>query len=114
MGKTEKKSSVTPLQEADTSTEVRESGITVNDYVLRPKTLPLIVTLPADASMAQIERAKVLNAYAYSNPKGWEIKKDRLVKELEDLRDAPDPVEPPDGAPRVSVGSKLPAGFTNE
>lgn len=110
MATKEKKTTVTAMQEADTDVEVRDSGIEVNDYVLRPKTLPLIVRLPEGASKAQIERAKVLNAYAYSNPKGWSQKKDRLVAELEALADAPDPVEPPEGAPRISVGSKLPGG----
>lgn len=106
--------SVTSFEEADTNTEVRDSGIEVNDYVLRPRVLPLIVKLPADASAAQIERAKVLNAYAYSNPKGWALKKERLIKELEDLKNAPDPIDLPEGAPRISVGPKMPDGAMPE
>ena len=103
MSKNEKK--VTTFEEADTQSDERDSGIIVNDYILRPRILPLIVQLPATASKAQVERAKVLNAYAYSNPKGWALKKDRLIAELEALKDAPDPVE--DNSP-IKVGSKIP------
>lgn len=90
---------------------VRESGITVNENVFQPKVLPLIVNLPPDASKAQIERAKILNAYAYAQPKGWEQKKERLIKELEDLKNAPDPVEDPN-APKLSVGTPVRSGLS--
>ncbi len=85
----------------------RESGIIVNDSPFEARKLPLIVVLPADASKAQIERAKILNAYAYSNPIGWKSRKEALLKELEALKDAPDPKENPN-APKLSVGSKAP------
>ncbi len=92
----------------DTSGSItRASGIIVNDGILRPQALPLIVVLPEGASQAQIERAKVLNAYAYAQPIGWEQKKERLLKELEDLKDAPDPIENPN-APKLTVGTPLP------
>lgn len=45
---------------------------------LRPTVLPLVVKLPEDASKAQIEYAKVLNAYAYQNPAKFEAK--RMIK----------------------------------
>jgi len=70
------------------------SGITVGDpTLLRPSELPLVVTLPANASLAQIEYAKGLNAYAYQNPAKWEQKKDKLIEKLKSLKNAPDPVE---------------------
>ena len=88
----------------ESSSVTRDSGIIVNDSTLKVQELPLIVVLPKDASKAQIERAKILNAYAYAQPKGWEQKKERLLKELEALKDAPDPVEDPN-APKLSVGT---------
>lgn len=87
------------------STNTRESGITVNENTFSAKSLPLIVVLPEDASEAQKERSKILNAYAYSNPVGWASRKEFLIKELEALKDAPNPKEDPN-APRLSVGSK--------
>ena len=42
--------------------------------------------LPANASPAQKEYAKVLNAYAYQNPEKYEIKKAVLKKRLESLK----------------------------
>lgn len=59
---------------------------------IRPKSLPLVVKLPADASLAQIQYAKTLNGYAYKNPEKWEKKKDVLIKHLLLLKDAPDPI----------------------
>lgn len=93
--------------EVEVSDNTRESGIVVNDNTFSAKTLPLIVVLPPGASEAQIERAKILNAYAYSNPVGWAGRKEDLIKELEALKDAPAPKEDPN-APRLSVGSKIP------
>ncbi len=90
----------------ETNDNTRESGIIVNDNTFSAKTLPLIVVLPEDASEAQKERAKILNAYAYSNPVGWESRKEDLIKELEALKNAPLPKQDPN-APRLSVGSKL-------
>lgn len=93
--------------ELEVNDNARASGIIVNDSTFSAKTLPLIVVLPEDASEAQIERAKILNAYAYSNPIGWASRKEDLVKELEALKDAPAPKEDPN-VPRLSVGSKIP------
>ena len=63
-----------------------KSGIEVGEPLdLRPKHLPLVVKLPAGASSAQKEYAKVLNAYAYENPEKWALKRDRLIKRLESL-----------------------------
>lgn len=83
----------------------KEQDIIVNDIEeLRPVELPLVVQLPPDASKAQIEFAKVLNAYAYKNRVKWNQKKDDkilpngkvikgLISQLRDLKNAPDPVE---------------------
>lgn len=74
--------------------ESPKSKIEVNDPLdLRPTELPLIVKLPEGASKAQQEFAKVLNAYAYQNPQKWAVKKDELIKKLESLENAPDPIE---------------------
>jgi hypothetical protein len=63
-----------------------DSGIEVGDPMdLRPKNLPLVVKLGANASSAQKEYAKVLNGYAYQNPKKWKAKKEELIKRLESL-----------------------------
>lgn len=73
----------------------RESGIIVRDInIIRPKVLPLIVEFPEgyEPSLAQVERAKVLNGFAYQFPDQWEKKKAVLLAELEALKDAPDPV----------------------
>jgi hypothetical protein len=65
-----------------------ESGIEVGDPMdLRPKKLPLVVKLPANASSAQKEYAKILNGYAYQNPEKWAKKKGVLLKRLELLAD---------------------------
>jgi hypothetical protein len=73
---------------------IDDSGITVGDpALLRPTEVPLVVTLPANASLAQIAYAKGLNAYAYQNPIKWEQKKDKLIERLKSLKNAPDPVE---------------------
>lgn len=83
---------------------------------LRPKELPLVVKLPADASKAQIEYAKILNGYAYKNKTKFEEKKeDRMVdgkiikgfiSKLKDLKNAPDPVELED-APKLKVNKSV-------
>ena len=63
-----------------------KSGIEIGEPLdLRPKHLPLVVKLPAGASSAQKEYAKVLNAYAYENPTKWAKKRDKLIKRLESL-----------------------------
>lgn len=79
-----------------------QDDIIVRDpMVLRPVELPLVVTLPEDASKAQVEYAKTLNAYAYQNPEKWAIKKDVLIAKLKALKNAPDPVKS-----NLSYGSK--------
>ncbi len=109
----ENDSSATPEELSDdeeVADNARPSGIIVNESTFSAKTLPLIVVLPADASKAQIERAKILNAYAYSNPVGWESRKESLIAELEVLKDAPDPKIDPN-APKLSVGSPALGGL---
>lgn len=84
--------------------ESTSDEIEVGDpMVLRPVELPLVVKLPEGASKAQIKFAKVLNGYAYKNPKKWAIKKDALIAELKALKNAPDPVE----GGNLSFGNKL-------
>lgn len=74
--------------------EVTNDEIVVRDpLILRPQELPLVIELPASASKAQVEFAKVLNGYAYKNPTKWEVKKDKLLAELRAKKNAPDPVE---------------------
>lgn len=79
-------------------------GIVVNEPMdLRPTELPLVIKLPADASLAQIAYAKTLNGYAYKNPTKWAEKKDDkyvngtlvkgLITRLKEMKNAPDPVE---------------------
>lgn len=70
------------------------AGIEVGDpQVLRPVELPLVVK-PANggewANDAQAQYAMVLNGYAYKNPKKWEKKKDKLVKQLAELASNPE------------------------
>lgn len=73
--------------------EVSDEIIVRDPLVLRPVDLPLVVELPASASKAQVEFAKVLNGYAYKNPTKWAVKKDKLLAELKAKKNAPDPVE---------------------
>ncbi len=93
---------------------VESDEIIVKDpLVLRPVELPLVITLPSNASKAQIAFAKVLNAYAYKNPTKWAYKKDDkmvngtkvkgLITQLKELKDAPDPIE----AQNLKFGNKL-------
>ena len=96
------KNKISQQEEEETIENMRESGIIVNDSTFSAQSLPLIVVLPEGASEAQVERAKILNAYAYSNPKGWASRKWHLIAELEALKDAPAPKEDPN-APRLSV-----------
>lgn len=95
--------------------KVEEQDIKVADPMdLRPQELPLVITLPADASKAQIAYAKVLNGYAYKNPKKWALKKDDrktvdgvtikgFLTKLRELKNAPDPLE--EGS--LKYGNKL-------
>lgn len=85
--------------------EDTNDGIVITDpETYRPSELPLVVKLPEGASLAQVEFAKVLNAYAYQNPEKWADKKEDkigpdgkvikgLISQLKDLKNAPDPVE---------------------
>lgn len=81
-------------------------GIEINEPVDIKTDLPLVVKLPETASKAQIEYAKLLNAYAYQSPANWKREKDDqidpntgavivkgLITKLKDLKNAPDPVE---------------------
>lgn len=87
----------------------KNDEIVVNDpQILRPKVLPLVIELPASASAAQVEFAKVLNAYAYKNPEKWAIKKPVLLAQLKALKNAPDPVEDPDRKLTIGTKNKLP------
>src|SRR5581483_5075741 len=81
----------TPTVPADPIPDQGE--IIVKDPVNLVRDLPLVVTLPDDASKAQIAFAKLLNAYAYQNPEKWAVRKDGLIAELKALKNAPDPVE---------------------
>ena len=64
----------------------------MSEYLVE-KILPLIVKLPESASKAQIAYAKVINAYAYQNPKKFATKKEAMIKHLLSLKNASDPVE---------------------
>jgi hypothetical protein len=102
-----KETTQAPETSETSKTVTRDSGIKVNSpFDARPKVLPLIVILPEDASKAQIERAKVLNGYAYQFPDKWEKEKEKHLKDLEDLKDAPDPVE--EGDVKLFVGGRIP------
>lgn len=78
--------------------------IVINDPIDLRTDLPLVVQLPPDASKAQIAYARMLNAYAYQNPKKWAMKKDDVIEngvvkvkgfitKLKELKNAPDPIE---------------------
>jgi hypothetical protein len=82
------------IEKESVKDEVVSDEIVVRDPLeLRPVSLPLVITLPEGASKAQIEYAKVLNAYAYKNPVKWETKKAKEIAKLKSLKNAPDPVE---------------------
>lgn len=106
-----------PKQEEETKlapTQKEQEIVVGNPEDFRPRELPFIIKLPSDASKAQIEFAKVLNAYAYKNPKKWAEKKDDrvvngktikgLITQLKEKKFAPDPVEDPNV--RLSYGNK--------
>lgn len=72
----------------DGGTTKTESGIEVGEPLdLRPKSLPLVIKLPASASSAQREYARILNGYAYQNRDKWNVKKTTLLAQLECLAD---------------------------
>ncbi|MFA6078109.1 MAG: hypothetical protein WC724_03805 [Candidatus Paceibacterota bacterium] len=69
--------------------------IVEDPQVLRPVELPLVIT-PKDGkwkSKAQEKFARVLNGYAYKNPKKFKAKQAKLIAELRSLATAPDPIE---------------------
>lgn len=110
MSKTNKKIEEKVLAESTdvevVDTVIDSDEIVVNDpEILRPRELPLVVVLPANASKAQVEFAKVLNGYAYKNPAKWNIKKTKLIAQLKALKNAPDPKEQLGG--KLSYSSKL-------
>lgn len=83
-------------------------GIVVKDpQDIRPVALPLVITLPADASNAQVVFAKILNAYAYQNPTKWAVKKNKLIAQLKELKNAPDPISDLDKSLKVGGSNKL-------
>lgn len=67
--------------------ESSDEIIVSDPMILRPKELPLVVTLPENASGAQKEYAKILNAYAYQNPEKWAEKKNILIAKLKSYKD---------------------------
>jgi hypothetical protein len=81
------------LPEEKVSKTENIGGIEINMPSVQTRELPLVIKLPADASMAQIAYAKTINAYAYQNPKKFAKKKDEVIKRLMALKDAPDPIE---------------------
>ena len=99
----EKEAAKAALGSEDDSDEI----IVKDPQDLRPVALPLVITLPADASKAQIEFAKILNAYAYQNPTKWAIKKGKLIAQLKELKNAPDPIEEPVKSLKVGGSNKL-------
>ncbi len=101
-----------PEDSADASDESDEDGIIVKDpQVLRPVSLPLVVTLPESATDEQKEYVKTLNAYAYSNPEKWSIKKDVLIARLKEIGKDPSKLSLYRGGEEGSlkVGKPLPA-----
>jgi len=71
-------------------------GIIVRDpQVLRPTELKLVVEPEGGewVNPEQAEFAKTLNAYAYKNPKKWEIKKGVLLKQLVEIGNDPSKIE---------------------
>ena len=56
-----------------------------------PKELPLIIEPPKKGwhNEAQETFARVLNGYAYKNPTKWNLKKEALLDQLAQLKEAP-------------------------
>lgn len=81
----------TPTVETKETKET-SSGFSVKDpEVIMPKELPLIITPDSGswANEAQAEYARTLNGYAYKNPEKWKVKKEVLLKALEDMATDP-------------------------
>jgi hypothetical protein len=98
-------------ENAVNTTETQASGIIVNDVAANIAQVALTVVLPDDANSAQVEFAKFLNSFASQNPKGWELKKERLLKELVSLKT--NPVLPIDNSKTI-VGSPVPSATLSE
>jgi hypothetical protein len=67
-----------------------EDKATVNTeglQALRKEAQPVIVKLPKNPSSAQVEYAKILNQYAYTNTKKFEKKQEKLLERLDFLKD---------------------------
>lgn len=78
---------------AETATVATPEGITVQDpEEVRPKALPLLITPDSGAwkNAEQEEYARILNGYAYKNPKKWGKKKEVLLKQLVDIGNDPE------------------------
>ena len=111
LGTPDDKPVINPDLEMEGVTKTK-SGIEVGDpRKLRPVELPLVVKLPKDASEAQIEYAKILNAYAYTNPDKWDKKKGKLIERLESLKGAK--LNIPEGSSLSLNKSKLSFSFVN-
>lgn len=81
-----KKDEETNVEETTTDVQKTSNGIEIGEPMdLTPKSLPLVIKLSDKASTAQIEYAKIVNGYAYSNPKKFKEKKDEFVAKLESL-----------------------------
>lgn len=75
------------VKEVDnTAIAKKEREVKAKDVTQRVQKLENIIVLPDDASPAQKQFAKTLNAYAYQNPDKWEEKQDRLLDKLESFK----------------------------
>lgn len=78
----------TPPVEDSTVVDTSNDEFTVEDpEILKPKELPLVIK-PKDEDWkneAQAKYARLLNGYAYSNPKKWKIKKAVLLARLSEI-----------------------------
>lgn len=74
-----------------------------------PETLPLLIKPPKDKEWdneAQAEYARYLNAYAYKNPKKFEIKKKSLIKRLIEIGKNPSVLEKYKGNDKANLSFK--------
>ncbi len=72
--------------------ETSDEFVTEDPEILKPKTLPLVVkpTSGAWANEEQEAYSKILNAYAYKNPKKWMKKKAVLLAQLSEIGKDPE------------------------
>lgn len=87
LGTDEPKTVLAPLPEGEGNEIALGTPIS-----LKVTELPFVVKLPANASPAQKDYARFLNAYAYQNPEKWENKKDVLARRLKLLEGLDVPV----------------------